>query len=317
MSELEHLIELLKSIDARNRQAHNPSSDETLRQLIRASVPNEEISDALWQRLANLASVVASPEPSSCNGQRTLRQRVQRLFGLHTQGRWRPVIRALPYIATILALCLVFIFDQSAGALENTLDAMSRVRTAHCRGWLFSYVDRKPDGTPIRCRMKMEWWYRAPDEFRRDIGIESRRCSTVPGVLIVSHHQGLFFSHRQHQPAIAGRFNMSELTQDLSPFDFFTPSGILGRAYRDRATEISTAYNTYQGRKVRILSVSYRRGPSRHDWILIVDAHSNMLLKSDHIWYWKKRAGWEPQTKEVLGRFEYNVKLNDSLFRRE
>lgn len=311
MNQPESLIEILRR--AREGQAAEPGDarERNLRRLIRAAMPAPEVSEDLRQRVQALAA-----EPP--RGGRAARERAAGGRGLLHWARamlsprssWRTA--ALAFCCALLVILLTT--GRSASALARTLNAMAAVRSAHCIGWFFSYTDMRPDGSIIPVRMREEWWYKAPDRYRREIGPEYWGTSTEPGVLIVKGQEGIFTSSHHATRGEKTRFTRAELTQDLSPFDFFSTEGIIQRAERENRAQVVDHAGLYRGRRVRVLTVQYRRGISKYDWILYVDPSSRLILAAQASWYCRIGRGWKLQSQDRLDEFVYNTRVPHELF---
>jgi hypothetical protein len=197
---------------------------------------------------------------------------------------------------------------------------MASVRSAHCTGWYVSHFDKKPDGRPVEGRRRLEWWYQAPDKYRRETSTEMREWTLPPSRLIINGRRALI--QQLQQPPQSWLVNIRQISrQELSPFDFFSREGILRRARREKGAQVSTREETRDGRTVRAIRIEYQvpipADPWRHVWTLHVDPRTERLVGSEYTSYRKRDGAWKPDVSETLTQFRYNMPLPERLFRVE
>jgi hypothetical protein len=233
------------------------------------------------------------------------------------------VRRSLPLtVAAVFAAVLLLVFVPVAPAmtLDQVLNAMARVRTAHGVGWLVRYrhfdpKTGKPLARPIQSgRIRCEWWYRAPDKFRREQGTAGPGWGDAPGVTIVNGTQTVSILRRPHDRERMIRTSRSVMDHYLTPLDFFTPEGLIGRAVREKHAVVQQKEEELNGRKAEVFSVEVAETSSTHSWRLVVDPNTRFILRAE----WRADAGTgrfrHPSGIETVERLEYNVPVAEDRF---
>lgn len=288
------------------RDAHRV--DREIRRRLRATFGNAVPSPDLDERI--LAAMGFPPETED----------EPRPPGREQPGRrFAPLSRrALLVAALTAAIAFLHLATErsSAQTLEQVLAAIGRVRSAHCSGWFVSYEDPSADApSPPAARMRVDWWFQAPDRFRREMGPEVPEWKFPPGTLVVNGDQSVFHNTRTGGPPRRGR----RQTRDLSPVDFFTPEGLLRRAARQKHARIREAISATGREARRVFTVEYRqpgrRVPMRFRWVLTVDPATDRIVQADWRLQWQDGWRWRTGATETLDRFEYNIPLADKLFR--
>jgi len=304
----DQVIEILKQARRPAGEITPETREENLRWLIRTGIPEEEPSEALRERVLAIARAVPArrrPWPA-------------RVFGAAPSIPRRVLLGAVPLAAA--AILLLFLLLQApTSVLARALDAMAKVRTAHCTGWFISYRSTGPDGRPIPGKMRVEWWYKAPDRYRRWAGPDVRGWIEVPGVFIINGHRNVFVSQSRTVPPSRLALPYSFLTRYLSPVDFFSSQGIIHRAEFEKAAQVTTASGLYGGRKVHFVTIDeleeQKKGRTRDLWRLTIDPATDRIIRSELRSDWRENGGtWKTMDREVLDRFEYDVPVKDSLF---
>lgn len=311
MNEPQSLVEILRRASTQHRTASVDARERNLRRLLRSAMPAADVSDDLRRRVRALAAGESTPSMPELPAVPKRWGPFQRVFALPSR---LPVWRVTLAVVCCALLASFFTMGRPIGVLARTLNAMAAVRSAHCTGWFYGYTDFRPDGSILPVRMREEWWYKAPDSFRREIGPEFWGTSTEPGVLIVKGQKGVFTSSHHATRGRKTTFAKSQLTRDLSPFDFFSPEGIVRRAVREKAASVSSRAGTCHGHRARILMVRCQEGASRDDWVLYVDPSSSLIMEARHDWYVRSGTRWARQSRDCLDRIEYNLSVPHGLF---
>lgn len=265
-----------------------------------AAPPREELQLRLAAALRAEASLVASARP---------RQALPR----------RALLMAVPAAATAVAAVLLAA-QTPAQALQMTLAAMAAVRTAHATGTFINYTDRHPrTHEPLPGAMKVEYWYRAPDRYRRDLGPKVHGWSVIPGELIVNGKKGVFVGRYQPDAPTIQPVEPARFMDELSSFDYFSQEGFVARAAREKAVRIHRRTGELEGKQVSILTIDWQRQRVpphliRSRWILSVDPQSARILRAEFLEEWQKNGEWTPAFREVLDRFDYDRELPQELF---
>jgi hypothetical protein len=225
-------------------------------------------------------------------------------------------------LAAAVAAMVAFIHlsgkESSARTLRELMAAMARVRTARCSGWFVSYEALPGDiSSPAGARMRVDWWYQAPDRFRREMGPVVPEWSFPPGTLVINGDDAVFYNSRDGSLAPPRKRQM----RDLSPVDFFTSHGLLRRAAHEKQARIREEVRELGSEALEIVTVEYEqpgeRVPLRFRWVLTVDPATDRLLHADWQMEARIRRRWRIQAAETLDRFEYDIPLPDDFFRFE
>jgi hypothetical protein len=219
-------------------------------------------------------------------------------------------------VAVGLAFLQLFPEKSSAETLQRVLAAMARVRTAHCSGWFVSYEGPAAEAdTASQPRMPVEWWYQAPNRFRREMGPDVPQWSYPPGTLIINGDDTIFYSPRYGSDPPVRR---KRQTRDLTPVDFFAPEGPLQRAAHDKHARIRDESESWAGGTLRILTVEHDHGgerlPMRFRWVLKVDPAADRIVHADWLMEYREVFRWRLGASETLDRFEYDVPVQDESF---
>jgi hypothetical protein len=325
----ERIAESLKQARRLGTEITPENLEENLHWMVHLAVPEVQAPDALRQRVQSLvappantghapgATAPSADDPAAIHsGLRSLGRR----FPVALPAWRRVLVGAVPLtVASIALLLLLFVAAPApAGVLERILSAMAKVQSAHCTGWFISYEDPGPNGRPIPGRMRVHWWYQAPDSYRKSMGPEVPGWNREPATLVVQGEHGVLTSHSA-SGSINNKLSRPLLARWLSPLDFFSPTGILERAKREKNARVSTREGVYDDRPVRIVTVEVvqpeGREASRQRWVLHVDPVSDRIVKSNLRQDWRRDDGsWETMETETLERFEYDKEVNPSLF---
>jgi hypothetical protein len=173
---------------------------------------------------------------------------------------------------------------------------------------------------PERRTMEVEWWYRAPDKFRRVMGPEVPDWGFPPSRLTVNGAESSFINLRD---STAGwRRPRERYLPELSPVDFFSRKGLIDRALREQYARVRRSVYQDEGRIREVYTVEYRqpdgRRTLRERWVLHVDPGSDRLVKVE--WSKDRSPGlhiWLREAAETLDRFEYDLSVSDDYFRIE
>jgi hypothetical protein len=307
-NEHDRIIELLERARRPEGEITRETLEETLGWLAHAGMPEEEASEALRERVRAIARTPPAPR----------RPWLARVFAGAPSVPRRVLLGALPLGAAAILL-LVLLLQAPTSVLARALDAMAKVKTAHCTGWSATYRFTGSNGRPIPGKMRVEWWYKAPDRYRCWAGADVRGWGVVPGVLIVNGHRNVFISTSHVVPPLRYSLPYSFRTRYLSPLDFFSSEGIIHRAEFEKAARVTTAKGVYRGRKVHVVTIDalerQQKGTVRNHWTLTIDPATDRIIQSEQRSDWRENGGtWQTMDREVLDRFEYDVPVKDSLF---
>src|SRR5207253_1681945 len=138
-----------------------------------------------------------------------------------TPVRGRALAGAGALVAASILLSLFVTSRVRAQALARTLAAMAAVRSAHCTGWRANYRNDRSHGPSCLMRMPVEWWYEAPDRYRKDVWPEFSGRQ-VPALQLVSRGSSSLVTYRTPRGVrIRLPLGQSALAHYLSPLDFF------------------------------------------------------------------------------------------------
>jgi hypothetical protein len=335
-NEHERIVEILKRAGRPPEAVTEGSREENLRWLLQVTVPEEKAPTSLRQRVQALATAAPAAPPfpavatvgsegalpaasADPRGSDTRWQRLRRRVAPPPLGWRRLLLGAVPLAVASVLLFLLLAGPAPAGVLDRTLQAMARVRSAHCTGWLISYSDKDAGGQPLPGRMNVEWWYQAPDRYRKAMGPKVSGWSQEPGTLIIQGERSLFSS--TYSPAGQSQkltLSPAQLAYWLSPLDFFSRTGLLERARHEQDAQIAIEEEVYRARPIKKITVTVvtAEGPraSRQRWVLWVDPSSERIVRSEVRRDGRGAEGtWEREDEEILDRFEYNVTVPASL----
>jgi hypothetical protein len=325
----ERIAESLKQARRLEADITPESMEENLRWLVQLAVPEVPASEALRQRVQALTAVPAAAQQPAMDTEALTENRAKddrrprsslwpRFPAAHPGWR-RILVGAIPLTIASLALFFLLAAPAPAGVLERVLSAMAKVRSAHCTGRFISYVDKDWEGHPVPGRMQVQWWYQAPDRYRKSMGPEVLGWNREPGTLIVQGQRGVFISHYDSSSSEQEELSRPQVARWLSPLDFFSQTGILDRAQREKNARVSTQEGTYDQRPVKIVTVEVvqpeSRGTARQRWVLYVDPASDRIVRSHLRQDWRREDGvWKTLEEETLDHFEYDVAVKPSLF---
>jgi hypothetical protein len=308
-TEHERIVEILTAARRPEGETTQETLEENLRWLVHEAVPQDKASEALRQRVqAMTAAHRTRPRPL-----------LTRLVDFLIRNR-SPLLGAASAAAFAIGFFLLLTQPTPADVLGRALDAMAQVRSAHCTGWVTTYRRKTPGGPDTPLRTNVEWWYKWPEHYRQDrSGVESE--GYMPYRLIVQGPRGQLFVHHGLSVGTTTEIRDDELTQYLSPLDFFSPEGIIRRAQREGRAQPINRKGRYHGRPVNIVELNVLQqtgtGTSRQYWVLTVDPSSNRILQSESRLDLRGADVRKAREEETLNVFEYNVDVNDDLFQAE
>jgi hypothetical protein len=308
--EHERLVKLLKA--ARRPEGENTAEtlEENLRWLVREAMPRDRASDALRQRVQALTAAQRGPR-------RAWPARLADFLVLHRA----PLIGVASATVFVIIISLLLTNPAPADVLGRTLAAIDRVTSAHCTGWYVSYRREAIMAGQDKSRFNVEWWYKAPDRYRKDIRSVASDAIVPPCRLLVTGRQRVFLGASVAAPVRRPDVTDEQLTEYLSPLDFFVSEGVIRRAYREHGAEIVDHGITDGARRVQTVDLRVDRQDGsrrlRQSWVLTIDPTSNLILRSSSKLDWFRSNAWVPLESETLDVFDYNVDLRDALFRDE
>jgi hypothetical protein len=203
---------------------------------------------------------------------------------------------------------------------------MARVRSAHAIGRYYHYYDPslRSGYSSTSPEMKVEYWYEAPDRYRSYQGpFMPERPDPTCGVFILNGSRGVFVHDQPGNRGMVGEADPRMLTgRLLTAFSFFSQGGFLQQAAQQEQVRISLRNGAPQGSARRTIEVEHPVGASgqfRHRWTVIVDPRTDLIAGAEIVYEanraWREDGlAWEPVSRWVLDRFEYDVKLPDGLF---
>lgn len=240
-----------------------------------------------------LAAAAALPAPSPWGpGMRVARRLL--LFG-------GPLSAGAAMVALLLLTP-----SRPARALQETLDAMSTVRTAHAVGTLADFFDRDRAGKPLRREHVVEYWYAAPHRVRQHMegvpggGIPEQDLYLLGGEAWVS---------RSRMPAVLIPMG-SEALLHLSAFSFLA-RGVLAEPIRHRGNRVEERTTAEGEREFHVVST---RGPVRDEWWLRVSPATRRVSSIRVQASIGGPSAWRVRQIITLPRIEYDVVLQPGTF---
>jgi hypothetical protein len=308
-SEHERVIELLRRARRPPEEITPEHLEENLRWLIRISRPEMQAPEALRQRVEAMTAAHRARRPSL----------FARLFTDVLPEHRRTLLSAISLAVACILLLLLLTARAPAQMLARTLQAMAQVRSAHCIGMRVEYRGEGEGRQPVPERMRVEWWYKAPDWYRKEMEPEPLGGNAPSNQLVVKGERNVLISQLGPTSTIRTALRPATLTLYLSPLDFFSPQGFLHRAETEKAGQVTNREATYHDRQVQIVDVEMAvpQGAKmcRARWTLYVDPASDLVLRSEARFARQAQDGtWQALEEEILDRLEYNVSVKDSLF---
>jgi hypothetical protein len=216
-------------------------------------------------------------------------------------------------IAASFALVLVLGNRTPADALEDTLDAMSRIQTAYAEGTLTNFLDTDLTGQRLPQSVRAEYWFRAPGDFRRRTEIVPG-SSVYGGDLIVSGGRGYLIARSADDEA-GQRVSVVPDAAQLTAFDFFSPRGFVKEAARRHRARVEAGVAQVGGEDTVIIRVVVQEGPEeRYRWLLHADPSTRLLTHSEFKLERRLQGEWRPAQKATFERFEYGLSIPDEMF---
>jgi hypothetical protein len=307
--EHEQVVELLKRAQRPEAEVTPEHLEENLRWLVRATRPEAKASEALRERVRAIAAGRRVRPPSLFD----------RLFSGRSSGRSRALLGAFPLAIACIVLFLLFATRARAQMLARTLRAMAQVRSAHCVGWRVEYRGRGEGRQPVPERMRVEWWYKAPNWYRKNMEPEVPGEGMPASQLIVKGRRSVVVTRLRATSQAPFPVPPPALSRYLSPLDFFSQQGFLHRAEDEQAARVTSHEGKCGDRLVQIIEVEAPEPQAgkmcRKTWVLYVDPASDLVLRSESRFDVKTHDGaWQPMEEETLDRLDYNVRVKDSLF---
>jgi hypothetical protein len=227
--------------------------------------------------------------------------------------RWRRLALTVPATLLLVLIALLLAPSRPANALQETLSAMARVRSAHATGTYISYDERDPEGRRLPQQMRVEYWYQAPDKYRRSLRLIGQERSIPPHDTIISGEQATLVirSRRGHMQIPLD--DPTRATRELSAFSFFTDGVVAGLA-RERNAVVTVAPGVYRERPALTITLERARERRRLRWVMQIDPDSRRILRADWTEQARRDEGWQLLVAVSLDRFEYDRALSPSLF---
>jgi len=339
----EELRKILKRARRVAGRASPEAREANLRKLIRASLETPEVPDTLRARVQAIEAArrrrrrtwAVRAFITLCEfvtGRRTLEGPAQPSVRLGARRpAWLASRKLLIGLAPLaLAVMLLFLFlilntNSPVQALARSVDAMARVRSVHCTGQYVQYPPATWDRSRLwpRGPQKVEWWYKAPDRFRYQIGPELEGWPEA-GTGIIVGQKGAFIgeatSGRRAKQWVNRRIQVTE--SFLTPFDFFAADRLIAEC--KAAACIVRWEGKLYNQPIDVIEVASEvpvkygvHGPWRTYQVLQVDPDTRLLLRSTRTVLVKQGNDWRAVETETLDHFEYNVDLDDRLFQSE
>jgi hypothetical protein len=307
--EHERVLELLRAARRPEAEITPEHVEENLRWLIRTMLPEAKASDALRERVRAMADARRARPPS-------LRDR---LFAVQAAPPWRSLAGAIALVAACVVLSLFMTARVRAQMLARTLAAMAVVQSAHCTGWHINYRSQGAGEQSSPVRMRVEWWYKAPNRYRKETARPAAAGDLFSEQLVVNGDENVWTDRSRPAPGTRVVLPQPALARSLSALDFFNLHGFLHRAQSQKAGRISEREAAHHGRPVQIVQVDIAEPPVvgayREHWVLYVDPATDRVLRSESRFDQRETNGvWITLEEEVLDQFEYDVPVSDSLF---
>lgn len=227
----------------------------------------------------------------------------------------RALLLAVPAGAVAIALVLLSATDTPAEEMRQLLDSMARVRTAHARGVFVDYRDVGLPDVPRPVVVPLEYWYQAPDRYRRSFGPVPEGSNLVPGELIAVGTRTAFVPSGGGGPWPPGRaLDQPDVPGMFLPFDFFAPDGFVRRAVRDRNARLGHRPAALNGRRLLMVTLALETPRERQRWEVLVDPAADLVLHLERQVEVATGEGWLAEFEERLEVFEYNQPLSKELF---
>jgi hypothetical protein len=308
-SEHERVVELLRRARRPPEEITPEHLEENLRWLIRMTRPETQAPEALRQRVEAMAAAHRARRPSL----------FARFLSRALPEHRRTLLGAISLAVACVILLLLLTARAPAQMLARTLQAMAQVRSAHCTGWRIDYRSQGAGGPPVPERMRVEWWYKAPNWYRKEMEPELEGGEEPSSQLIVKGGQSVVMTRLQATSEAPFPVPAPALSRYLSPLDFFSQEGFLHRAETEKAARVTNQEATYHERPIQIVRIEALEPQAtkmcRKTWVLYVDPASDLVLRSEVRFDGQAQDGtWQPLEEEILDRLDYNVPMKDGLF---
>jgi hypothetical protein len=228
--------------------------------------------------------------------------------------RRRTLVVSMPVAAAIAVLVFIALNQQPARALQATLARMARAQSAHARGHYVVFRSRDLDGKLVAEQLTAEYWYRAPDRYRREMRSRSPNSSIGASDLIIRGGQAEIVSQSPRGPRQAIPADASRIREQLSAFGFFSDDTLLARAARQPGARVQSASGELGGRPVPTLTVEQQTPTRRLHWRLFVDPVTRLILRAEMTEESREGSAWQLRTAATLSDFQYDVAVPDRFF---
>ena len=201
-----------------------------------------------------------------------------------------------------------------AQALNETLSAMERVLSAHAAGELVLFRERDARGAARRTPATVEYWYRTPGRYRRDVAVSGRSSALIPGAWIIDGEQGWFISASPLDSGSVTPIHPATIREGLTAFGLFASDGFIRQAARKPGAQVKVRTEKLLDKTERVITLRYQEQAVRSTWTLYVDPQTRLVLRAQYVQDRQRGTAWEPVVIEHLRHFDYDQPVPSGLF---
>lgn len=191
--------------------------------------------------------------------------------------------------------------------LDDTILAMSRVKTAHASGTYISY--HFPGHTGAEMAAPVDYWYASPGKYRRSAGRANVDVAQIPVSLYATGNVGVHVvelpTGLERRPARPETFPL-----ELRAFDIFSGDALLRRLRHMPGTQVRIEPGGSNGNHLTHILVK----SSNIDWELWADPETHLLKRSRFTARELVDGKWKLDTEEQLSEYEYGIEIPPSKF---
>jgi RNA polymerase sigma-70 factor (ECF subfamily) len=223
-------------------------------------------------------------------------------------------------VAAVLALAVLLLVllalwprpprSPAERALDRVLATMAQVRSAHATGVQTNYIDNA-NGRTTAERLPLEFWFEAPDHYRRSVRGTGTGNSATTIVLTDGTRNVLITSAASVGQSVLP-VDHATVLGDVAPFAFFSRDGALVRAVGAPGTQVQGAAPGAAAEPLQ-LDVATEDPYVRRQWRLHVGADGRVARADFRLQRWVEGT-WRPFQEFRLDRIDYGIAAPAALF---